>query len=241
MPIHLLSEIRDRSANGIELIRPLVDQALRFVEVEFADLGAPGVLRATDIEVRLLSKPVKEGRWDLMNCDTRCSPPRIEAIAPPAHADVAEGGFSSSYDRLWYLKNLVHECTALFLWSYRPSSPKWSLHDAPKWFVEGLEEYVAIERSVPEARHRYRTQYLPRLASETVQSRFSSVTDKYADGYLIHLFLHEQSSAAGVHRILHRTEPSFWQGLTHCLDRDLDRLYSDWQHWRSRRASNALR
>ncbi len=205
MLVHFVSEIPDSVMDGIGLVRPLVAEALRVVEGEFTDLDAPALLGATEVEVRLLAHPTRDCGWDQMRCSMKVTPPRIEAIAPTAHPDVVEAAFPLDYDRLWYLKNFIHECTALFLWLYRPSTPAWSLREAPEWFVEGIEEYVAIERSVPEIRDRYRSHNLRRLLSNTVQNRFSAVANNYADGYLIVLFMHERYGATQVHRVLNRT------------------------------------
>jgi hypothetical protein len=108
------------------------------------------------------------------------------------------------------------------------------LNDAPSWFIEGLQEFVAIERGPAEARGRYRERYLSRLHEETVRHRFSSVEDAYADGYLILLFLHDVFGTSPVHEVLKRSEPTFWQSVERSLAVDREELFQRWLAWKYR-------
>ena len=119
------------------------------------------------------------------------------------------------------------------MWHYAPALPHWSLNDAASWFIEGLQEFVAVERGPAEARGRYRQRYLPRLHEETVGRRFSSVEDAYADGYLILLFLHDEFGTSPVHEVLNRSEPTFWRSVERSLAVDREELFQRWLAWKS--------
>jgi len=125
------------------------------------------------------------------------------------------------------------------MWHHNPQSAGWQLEKAPEWFVEGVQEYVAVERSPSDVGDSYRDRYLTRLQSETVQRGFETVQDKYADGYLILLFMVQEFELEKVHRILNRSEPSFWGSVRTSLGCDCNALFSHWSNWRRSRFTSA--
>jgi hypothetical protein len=212
----------------------MLEDAMSRVVAEFSDLGSSPLFEKTAFSVTVLGQPTPQCSASTIRVTTTPGRADILLVSPTVHSDRTPDGFSRSYDRVWYHKNLVHECTAVFMWHYAPASPHWSLNDAPTWFIEGLQEFVAIERGPAEARGRYRERYLPRLHEETVRQRFSSVEDAYADGYLILLFLHDEYGTSPVHEVLKRSEPTFWRSVERSLAVDREELFQRWLAWKSR-------
>lgn len=220
--------------SDVLLLRPLVDTAVAVTIDEFADLGSAGLLAPAKLSFVLLVKPPPGKGWDYAEAITLNRVGRIQVLAPSAHASTVPGEFPRDYDLVWYHRNLIHECTGAFIWLFSAQKQQgWRLSAAPSWFVQGLQEYVAVERSWPEARVRYQAKYLPRLGSATVADQFSSVSDDYADGYLVLRFMHAEYGARAIHLWLSGTEHGFWEAATLALGESRATLYGRWLRWRA--------
>lgn len=192
------------------------------------------MIQSIAVDLTVLAAPTPQYPAENLTAQTRADHAHIVLVNPAVHGDITSDGFSRSYDRVWYHKNLIHECTAAFMWLYEPPAPRWQLQQAPAWFIEGLQEFVAIERGPNEARELYRARYLPRLHASTVSPLFERVDEKYADGFLIVLFLHEEFGSRPVHDVLNRRHEGFWASLERSLGEARPRLFERWSAWRSR-------
>jgi len=218
----------------IDRIRPLVDTAIAATITEFDDLGARAILTPSNLTFALLDRPPANFGWDYAQAfTTQHGAGRVELLAPSSHGSFAPDGFAPSFDRVWYHRNLIHECTSVFMWSFDGQKDQgWRLNSAPSWFVEGVQEYVAVERAAADARNRYRTRYFPRLREETVAADFGHVAEKYADGYLVLRFMYDDFGPTAVHKVLASPVLSFWGAVEASFGIDRKQLFGRWLKWR---------
>lgn len=219
------------TATDQQLLRPLLDHTLGVVANEFASRRAGEVLSSTSWIIVWHGPEDLERKSGKMCVRTPAGITELHLLAPSAYP-TSSRGFPPEYPEWWHRKNLIHECTAAFMFHYRPPAPRWPLEPgAPDWFREGLQEFVAIERSPNLTRDSYRSRYLQRDIASTVEPNFHNVADPYIDGYLILRFLHDAFGAEPIHAVLDRAQPDFWTTVEDRLGAPRSRLYSRWQTW----------
>lgn len=88
-----------------------------------------------------------------------------------------------------------------------------------------------------EGRTRYRAMYFPRLRTETVSTDFTQPADKYADGYLLLRFLHDEFGTRTVHQLMDSALPTFWGALEALSGSNRAAIFTRWLRWRTANAS----
>ena len=217
------------------LVRPLLEHAWDVVGAEFKNRNAPNVLLSSNWTIVWHGAADYARMQGQMCVRTNIGSTTLHILAPSAYPDQKPGAFPAAYPGTWHQKNLIHECTSAFMFHYPAPNPRWDLeHGSPDWFREGLQEVVAIERSPANVRDEYRARYTKRDVSRTVDCEFASVGEKYLDGYLILRFLYEEFGPVRVHRILDRSEATFWETVRVSLGVGRTHLFERWRQWAGR-------
>jgi hypothetical protein len=101
----------------------MLEDAMSRVVTEFSDLGSARLFETVTFNMTVLNQPTRECPASTIRVTTSSGRADVVLVSPAVHPDRTPDGFSRSYDWVWYHKNLVHECAAVFMWHYAPASP----------------------------------------------------------------------------------------------------------------------
>ena len=137
---------------------------------------------------------------------------------------------------MYLQKLIIHELSTLYLeGATRAKSEGWWLFDAPSWFYQGYQEYLAIELGPDEQRDEIWNR-LREHAGDCPEFEAADPTpcDDYIDGALLLKFMHERWGDDTLQTLLSRQEPTFEESLENALEIDESRLFEAWKSWLER-------
>jgi len=156
----------------------------------------------------------------------------LHLLAPSRHC----GGTTGKGDPFGadYLHKLItHELSTLYLDEItRIKESGWMFFDAPEWFVQGYEEYIARNHPTNRAREVTKEDYLRRSSSHPSRVSLGILTrDAYVDGAVLLTFLHEKYSVDAVRNVLASNQPSFWLAVENVLGLGPESLLDEFNSW----------
>jgi hypothetical protein len=138
--------------------------------------------------------------------------------------------FDHHYDQ----RVLGHEYAGVLLDRLNMAHAGWAFHDAPGWFVQGFEEYLAVTLSSEHTRKVTLEAYRAIVASDPARVSSRAVKSGYVDGTVLHQFLRAEFGAAKVQAVLVSKETSFQAALKRELGVTHDQLFARWDRWRTK-------
>ena len=159
----------------------------------------------------------------------------ISLLTPSAHTQEARTHIGEPKDAVYFERLLVHEYAAPVLDRITRSKPAgWRFYDAPRWFIEGYEEYLALTCSNEHSRNVTLAKYkeIVRADPRRVRNAFGlMVRDNYLDGAMLLAFMHDRYGREKVQAILTSPAETFGDAICESLGVNLDSFFAAWQEW----------
>lgn len=159
----------------------------------------------------------------------------MHLLTPSAHSTEARTHIGEPKDDAYFERLLVHEYAAPVLDRITRAKPAgWRYYDAPRWFVEGYEEYVALTCSNEHSRNVTMRKYKQIVSTEPkrVRDDFGLVVrDNYLDGSMIVAFMHDRFGAEKTQALLSSQAESFGEAVAKTLDVNLESFVAAWKEW----------
>lgn len=229
-----------------ELLAGTLDTAIARLTVDYADADADQRLRAATVRVHVASSPdahcgpglaTNRSSWHEGRCVAD-----IHLLAPSAHPDptsfdAPRTNVQEPMDAVYCQRVLVHEYSTVLLESIcRSKSRGWSFWDAPPWFVQGAEEYLALNYSTQQAGDvtsaKYRQETLTR-ALVTCDWGLDAQAP-YISGPVLVAFMHEHYGRDLFVRLLQSEQPTFASAMRAVLACSPEEFFTDFQAWQMR-------
>lgn len=89
---------------------------------------------------------------------------------------------------------MIHEYSTILLERLTQERKKgWHFFEAPRWFTDGIKEYLGLTQTSERNRRDIVGKYLALRKENPERIDFGlNTTDPYIDGSLLHLFMHER-------------------------------------------------
>jgi hypothetical protein len=210
-------------------IRGFMEHAVNAMLDEFSNHNPMELLKSTNCVVHLYGKPnekVSESR-SLIEAGMRGGSyfANLHFLAPSAHSESARTNVGEPKDDIYFLKTIVHEYSTVILDRITRRKPKgWRFFNAPRWFVQGYEEYLGLMKSSKHSRETTFAKYVEKLRTHPGRISFNAgihVTDPYIDGALLLAFFHETYGKERVQAILLSPEDTFEKAFIGAINDDL--------------------
>jgi hypothetical protein len=138
-----------------------------------------------------------------------------------------------------YLRKVVaHEYGGIFLHRQNRIHAGWRFGSAPLWFVQGYEEWLALQLASEHSRTVTFGKYKALVADEPGRIGFFGVANEFSDGAVLLAFLHEEFGAGKVRAVLRSKKKSFSEALEAELGVNAEALLQRWTRWRKKALVN---
>jgi hypothetical protein len=226
-----------------EALAATLDQAISRLVVDFASADADRLLRAAKVEVFVLSAANEKGGPGVATIETGVADGayygRIYILAPSKHPDPHGPGAGRTnsnepQDAAYCRRVLVHEYSTVLLESItRGKKSGWGLFTGPTWFVQGAEEWLAVQYSTEQARSvtmpRYRE--MTRRQNLVTNDFGLDVQSPYVAGPVLVDFVHARYGREKFIAVLKSEEPTFGKAMRRELGVGVDEFYAEWERW----------
>src|SRR5262249_52011309 len=135
--------------------------------------------------------------------------------APSLLSPKGRSAIGEPLDTRYFEKNTAHELSTIFIERVTLNRGSgWRLYSAPSWFVQGFEEYLALNCSTEHARRVTLPTYVAAVRASRSRAA-SGITgtdpgkDPYIQGAVRLLFFHRVFGKDRVHAILTNGAPTF--------------------------------
>jgi hypothetical protein len=159
----------------------------------------------------------------------------IDLLTPSACDPNYRNNINQPADDDYYHKLVLHEYSTILLERItRAKKTGWTFFSAPRWFVNGYEEYLGVMCSAPRNRKTFVEKYLATQKKAPARVSFDfgiGVEDEYIDGALLLLFMHETFGKKRVQAVLTCAEPCFGTALARELGVELEEFKKRWDEW----------
>jgi hypothetical protein len=159
----------------------------------------------------------------------------IDLLTLSAYDKAYRSNVGERADDDYYRKLVVHEYSTILLDRItRSKKTGWRFFSAPRWFVDGYEEYLGLTLSSPHNRKAVLGKYLTVLKQNPDRVDFDlgmNVEDPYIDGAMVLLFMHEMFGRERVHGLLLSTEPRFGKAVLATLGISFEQFHERWGKW----------
>jgi hypothetical protein len=164
----------------------------------------------------------------------------IDLLTPSAYDPRYRSNIEEPAGDDYVFKLVVHEYSTILLDRITQTRKNggWHFFGAPRWFVDGYEEYLGLMLSSPRNRTEVLAKYLAVHRKDPGRVDFDfgiGVEDAYIDGALLLLFMNETFGKARVQGILTSGERRFGRAMTTELGLGLDEFRKRWEDWLTRR------
>jgi hypothetical protein len=137
-------------------------------------------------------------------------------------------------DESYFRKVVAHEYGGIFLHRQNRMHAGWRFGSAPLWFVQGYEEWLALQLASEHSRTVTFEKYKALVADDPDRIGFFGVANEYTDGTVLVAFLHEEFGAAKVRAVLRSKKKSFSEALEAELGVNAEALLQRWTRWRKK-------
>ncbi|HEY8505798.1 MAG TPA: hypothetical protein VIL46_14530 [Gemmataceae bacterium] len=159
----------------------------------------------------------------------------IDLLTPSAYGPNYRSNVNEPAGDDYFSKLVMHEYSTILLEQLtRSKKAGWTYFSAPRWWVDGYEEYLALMHSTPRNRNEVLRKYLAVHKGDPDRIAFDygiGVKDDYIDGALLLLFMHETFGKEKVHAVLASEAPWFGKAMASALGVGLDEFKKRWDEW----------
>jgi hypothetical protein len=211
------------------------DTAIELLGAAFHDWDGRGLLESANLEIIIYAMPTRQAdeATTRLNTEWRGNQyfAKLHILAPSRVSTTALTTVGEPKDERYFQQLLVHELSSII--SDRVSAKKpggWHLYSAPGWFVQGLEQYLAL--SLTESKSTME-KYLERSRRDPrqVQTDFGiHVMNDYIAGTALVAFL-AREGLGPIKRLLLSPEPTFGKALRAEFKVDVITFGEQFQLW----------
>jgi hypothetical protein len=229
---------RPEHVKDAKKVKSLLDAARAALKNEFSDSPVEQLLRV-DCKVYLHPKPNDRASETTAAIYTAVGGDKYSAVIDLLTLSAYHPKYRSNVGEPpgedYYAKLVVHEYSTILL--DRITGIKktgWRFFSAPRWFVDGYEEYLGLTQSSPHNRDSVLAKYLAlhKQNANRIDFEFGiHVEDPYIDGAILLLFMHETFGSKRVQAILTNKEPRFGKAVTAALGVGLNEFRQSWEKW----------
>jgi hypothetical protein len=219
-------------------VQGFLDAGIASLKKEFADFPVDDLLRvdpviylhpkATDKaseRTALITTGVDKGKYYAV----------IDLLTLSAYDPNYRNNINQPADDDYFHKLVMHEYSTILLERItRSKKAGWTFFGAPRWFIDGYEEYLGITCSAPGNRKEFMEKYLAMHRKTPARVSFDfgiEVENEYIDGALLLLFMHETFGKKRVQAILTSAEPRFGTAMARELGVNLEEFKKRWDGW----------
>ena len=152
-------------------------------------------------------------------------------ICTPSHITDELTSMRKPMDRTYHNVLMIHEFFTVIADQISKEKEKgWHIYSAPNWFIQGLEQYVALSISENDEEIK---DYIRTVQSKPsiIQTDFGlEVTQDYTGGTVLLAFICRNGNEI-IKDILESTEPTFARAMTAVLDTDFPTFISEFEAW----------
>ena len=225
-----------------------LERALRQLKMHFQAAGLDEFVTGFKCDICLQPTATSMASESLATCNSgtkdgtnRTYYADIHLLTPSAHSEKARTRIGEPKDAVYFERLLVHEYAAPVLDRITRGKPEgWRFFQAPRWFIQGYEEYVALTCSNKQSRELTMAEYRKMVRSDPkrVRNDFGLVVrDEYIDGAMLVAFIHEHYGKDKAQAILTSRAETFGEAITQALEVNLDTFFSAWREWLERDAT----
>jgi hypothetical protein len=230
---------QDREADA-KKVRGFLDGGIASLKKEFADFPVDQLLRvgcAIYLHPKATEKASERTATITSGVDNGKYYAVIDLLTPSAYSPSYRNNINQPADDDYFCKLVMHEYSTILLERLtRAKKAGWMFFSAPRWFVDGYEEYLGIMCSTSRNRKEFVEKYLATQKQGRVSFDFGvGVEDDYIDGALLLLFMHEAFGKKQVQAVLTSEEPRFGTAMTRELGVGLEEFKKRWEEWLKRR------
>jgi hypothetical protein len=210
--------------------------AIEVLSKAFPDWAVLEAIKNYNLEIVIHATPTNEaneGTASLYTANQNGSlSARLQLLAPSRHPPTARTNVGEAKDSAYFQRLIIHEIsTMVFERATSRKSTGWRFHSAPSWFVQGLEQYVALRE--PSAKKSLQL-YVDRVRRDPsiVQTDFGlQVTEPYIGGTVLLAFIEERYGWPSIQKLLESPEPTFGSATRKQLGVTLETFTTDFQQW----------
>lgn len=215
-----------------------LDAGIASLKKEFADFPVDDLLRV-DCVIYLHPKATDKASENMAMITSGVDKGKyyaaIDLLTPSAYNPNYRNNINQSADDDYFHKLVMHEYSTILLERItRAKKTGWMFFSAPRWFVDGYEEYLGIMCSAPRNRKEFMEKYLAMHKKTPARVSFDfgiGVEDEYIDGALLLLFMHETFGKKRVQAVLTSEEPRFGTAMARELGANLEEFKKRWDEW----------
>ncbi|MEJ7733918.1 MAG: hypothetical protein WKG00_32580 [Polyangiaceae bacterium] len=137
-------------------------------------------------------------------------------------------------DESYFRKMVAHEYGGIFLQRQNRMDAGWRFGSAPLWFVQGYEEWLALQLASEHSRTVTFEKYKALVANSPDRIGFFGVANEFTDGTVLVAFLHDEFGTAKVRAVLRSKKKSFAEALEAELGVNAEGLLQRWTRWRKK-------
>ena len=168
---------------------------------------------------------------------------RISILAQSSISPTSRTLVGEPKDEDYMQKTIADELSSVVLERItRHKGAGWYFHDAPQWFVQGIEGYFGIEYSSPHSRDITLPKYVTAVCSNAHEVSFTGgihVGNPYVGGFVLTLFLYDVYGKERVNALLMSHRPSFEEAFLDLFG-DIVSVESKYNSWNAKRCEGAV-
>ncbi len=190
-------------------------------------------------DIWLHSKPNEKANESRAVCETQVQGAfyraDIHLLTPCAYTKSARSHIGEAKGRMYVERLLVHEYSAPLLDTItRGKKSGWRFFSAPRWFVQGYEEYLALHCSNTHSLRVTKARYLEIVRHNPERIRLGEgieVTSPYLDGPVLVEFMDQHFGRTKLHAVLASREPSFERAVSTQMAEFPGKFFRAFQSW----------
>lgn len=137
-------------------------------------------------------------------------------------------------DESYLRKAVAHEYGGIFLHRLNRMHAGWRFTQAPLWFLQGYEEWLALQLASEHSRTVTFGKYKALVADNPDRIGFFGVGNEFTDGAVLVAFLHEEFGTTKVRALLRSKQKSFGEAMQAELGVSAEQLLQRWMRWRKK-------
>lgn len=171
----------------------------------FEDPAVTKEVDAVTLTVRVYAVPAKRANEGTATLETKGLEANLHLLAPSKHSSNARTSVGEPKDENYFERLIAHEVYTIALQAlFRTKDKGWTFYRAPRWFYQGIQEYLALTRSNEHARTVTLAKY--RAAAKADPRRHDSA---YVGGALKIAYFVERYGWKKLVRLMKSDKPTF--------------------------------